>query len=159
MPTSSIKEVLEEIRQDLIDYFKIKGDILQLKATEKGSPVIAKSIYGAILGITGIIVINIALLAAIFALSLIFVEAGTTASDALTSLTFGSLCLLGLLAIIITILFALKDKTVSKMEQSLIDKVIDKQNEKDKQELVKHQTAIPATTTSPFCQTNEEEVL
>lgn len=154
MPLTSVKEVFDEVIQDFTDYLKIKSEILQLKAAEKGSPVAAKTIYTSILVVLGGIVTSIALITAIFALALIFIENGTDPFNAIKGLTFGALCLLGLFLLIIFILLAIKDCFISKMTLSMINKVIDWQEQKEReisgQELSKAMTSEPKN----FVQTN-----
>lgn len=167
MPLTSIREIFDEIKQDLTDYLKVKGDILQLKAAEKGSPIVAKTIYTSMLVVFGIIAGTIALIAAIFALALIFVESGTDPFSTVRALTFGALCLLGLFLLIIFILLAVKDRFISSVVLSMINKVIDQQEEKERevagQELGKTadkqvlEQPTPFPNAEDFVQTNKSK--
>lgn len=142
MPLTNIKEVFEEIKQDLTDYLQVKGDILRLKAAEKGSPIVAKTIYTSILAVLGIFAGSIALITAIFALALLFIESDTDPFITVRALTFGALCLLGLFLLIILILLAVKSSFLSSIELGMINKVIDQQEQQERSLNAKELSAI-----------------
>ena len=56
MPMTSIKETFSEVIAELKDYIEAKKSLIELKATEKGAPIVAKSIYGSILVVLSLIV-------------------------------------------------------------------------------------------------------
>lgn len=168
MPLNNVKEVLDEIKLDFTDYFKTRGEILQLKAAEKGSPILAKTIYKSILIVLGIIAGSIALWTAVFALSLIFIAGGTDPYITVRGLTFGALCLLGLFLIIILILLAVKKSFISEMELNMINKIIDDQEQKEREAATEteatatpnHQAleeAAPFPEPKDFVQSHESE--
>lgn len=132
MPINSIKEVLEEIKLDLVDFFQTKGDLLELKIAEKGSPILAKGIHGGILIILLIIDFAITLLTAIFALALIFIESDTQGFDIVRSMTFGGLCLLGLFLLLTIIMLCLKKSMTGKIKRQVLTKIIDQQEERER---------------------------
>ncbi|CQB89088.1 Uncharacterised protein [Chlamydia trachomatis] len=76
---TSIKETFSEVIAELKDYIEAKKSLIELKATEKGAPIVAKSIYGSVLAVLSIIVAVLLLVAALFAGSLIFLTSGTEA--------------------------------------------------------------------------------
>lgn len=126
MPSSSIKEVVDNIKSDLMDYINAKKEIFTLKATERGAPIAAKSIYGVIIAVLGIISTSIALIAIIFALSLIFVHQGTEAFSVISSLTFGSLCLLAFFILVLVILLGIRKRVIANMQENFIKAYLDK---------------------------------
>lgn len=148
MPLTSVKEIFEEIKLEIIDYFSAKGDIIQLKAAEKGSPIVAKTIYTSILAMLGIIAGTIALLTVIFALSLIFLENGTDPFTAVRGLTFGALCLFVFFLLVIFILLAVRANFIRSMEINMINRVIDQQEKREREKVLE-----PSTTPLP----NSEE--
>lgn len=153
MPSNNIKEVLVELKQELTDYLTTKGELLQLKATEKGSPLVAKGIHTSLLLVLIIIAGSLALTTAVFALALLFVEAGTEAFTVLRAITFGALCLLGLFLLITLIVRLLKKKMVDKIEAQCLNKVLDQQEKKEEQELnALNEVVSRATHTTPQAQ-------
>lgn len=150
MPMTSIKETFSEVITELKDYIEAKKSLLELKATEKGAPIVAKSIYGSVLVALSLIVAIFILVAAIFALSLIFVTNGTEAFATLSALTFASVCLLVFFILILAILLALRKRVTRNMENRFVNNYLDKQeakeHNKEREELIKSEQNALATT-------------
>lgn len=147
---TSIKETFSEVIAELKDYIEAKKSLIELKATEKGAPIVAKSIYGSILVVLSLIVATFTLVAAIFALSLVFVTNGTEAFVTLSALTFSAVCLLVFFLLILAILLALRKRVTRKMENQLVNNYLDKQEAKEHNQeretlIASEQTALAAT--------------
>lgn len=150
MPMTSIKETFSEVIAELKDYIVAKKSLIELKAAEKGAPIVAKSIYSSILVVLSLIVSTFTLVAAIFALSLVFVTNGTEAFATLSALTFSAVCLLVFFLLILAILLALRKRVTRKMENQLVNNYLDKQEAKEHNQeretlIASEQTALAAT--------------
>lgn len=128
---TSIKETFSEVIAELKDYIEAKKSLIELKATEKGAPIVAKSIYGSVLAVLSIIVAVLLLVAVLLAGSLIFLTSGTEAFAALSALTYSSVCLLVLFILILVILLALRKRVTQKMENQFINNYLDRQEAKE----------------------------
>ena len=157
---TSIKETFSEVIAELKDYIEAKKSLIELKATEKGAPIVAKSIYGAVLAVLSIIVAVLLLVAALFAGSLIFLTSDTESFAALSALTFSSVCLLVLFILILVILLALRKRVTRKMENQFINNYLDRQEanehsqERD-QVLAQVQKGLPTNLSNEI---KEEEI-
>lgn len=163
MPLSNIKDSFSEIIEELKDYIQAKKSLIELKATEKGSPIVAKTIYGAILGVLGLIIANTSFLAIIFAISLIFVTNGTEAFATLSALTFSTLCILAFFALILIILLGIRKRVVRSMEVKFISSYLDKTEEKERSQerqklLEKKEAAVNKAINTQIKTQSETEV-
>lgn len=145
MPVSNIKESFSQIIEELKDYIEAKRSLIELKAAQKGSPLIAKSIYSAILVLLAIVIGNVALLALIFAISLIFATAGTEAYTALSSLTFSTVCILVFFLLVLIILLGIRKRVTTSMETKFLSSYLDsaeqREHNKERQELLRAEEA------------------
>lgn len=121
---SRVSEVLKEILEGIKTALLLRKELWTLKATEKGIPLLAKGIYGTILGVILGAAIFFLLLTLGFALSLMLAE--VEAIYILKPLTSGFLTLtLGLFIVFIIGLF-LRKKIEEKMSNHLMGAALDK---------------------------------
>ena len=127
----SLSTLIQESKEDILGLIRSKQQLWTLTAIEKGVPVGLKVGYGAVMAFLAIYLFSFLLLAGAFAFSLIFVD--ESALIALRSITFGILCLSGVLLILILILLAFRKAFLRRTTQKIVGSYLDQLDEKERQ--------------------------